>query len=130
MEKSISQKQLREFGILIGFGFPIILGWIIPAISGHDFRTWTLFIAAPALFLAIFKPKLLNFTYKFWMKLGLVLGWINSRLILGLVFFMVVFPTSLILMLFKYDPLRKSFNKKNSYKEYKKGNIVNLERIF
>ena len=64
------------------------------------------------------------------MKLGLVLGWINSRLILGLVFFIVVFPTSLILMIFKYDPLRKSFNQKNSYKEYKTGKILNLERIF
>ena len=130
MEKSISQKQLREFGILIGFGFPIILGWIIPAISGHEFRIWTLFIAVPALFLAIFKPKLLIFSYKFWMKLGLVLGWINSRLILGLVFFIVVFPTSLILMLFKYDPLRKTFNRKNSYKEYKRGKMLNLERVF
>ena len=44
MRNNISRKQLREFGWLIGFGLPIIIGWLIPAVAGHGFRVWTFFI--------------------------------------------------------------------------------------
>ena len=43
IKRNISKKQLRQFGLLMGFGFPIILGWIVPHLSGHDFRIWNLF---------------------------------------------------------------------------------------
>ena len=87
MKSYISKKQLREFGFLIGFGFPILIGWIIPAVGGHAFRGWTLWIAIPFLIIGILKPRLLFYPYKGWMALGLALGWINSRIILLLVFF-------------------------------------------
>ena len=90
MKKSISKKQLRQFGFLIGFGFPIIVGWLIPAISGHLFRTWSLWIGFPALILGILKPSLLSFPYRGWMAIGLALGGINSRLILGLVYLIIL----------------------------------------
>ena len=86
MVVSIAKKQLREFGFLIGVGFPILIGWIMPAIGGHAFRGWTLWIAILFLITGILKPSLLFYPLKGWMALGLALGWINSRLILGLVF--------------------------------------------
>ena len=73
-KSSISKKQLREFGFLIGFGFPIFIGWILPAIGGHDFRVWTLWIALPSLILGIIRPRLLLYPYRRWMKLGHALG--------------------------------------------------------
>jgi len=85
MASSISKKQLREFGLLIGFGFPILIGWILPLIGGHLFRTWTLWIGIPSLILGILNPRILSYPYKVWMKLGHALGWINSRIILGLI---------------------------------------------
>ena len=36
MKETISKKQLREFGLLIGFGFPILIGWLLPALFGHE----------------------------------------------------------------------------------------------
>ena len=97
MRTSISKKQLRQFGFLIGFGFPILIGWLIPVITGHLFRSWSLWVGCPALILGILKPSLLSYPYKGWMSLGLVLGWINSNLILGLVCLnFVVFGSSLI----------------------------------
>ena len=130
MKKSISKKQLREFGFLIGFGFPIIVGWLIPAISGHLFRTWSLWIGFPALILGILKPSLLSFPYRGWIAIGLALGWINSRLILGLVFLLVLQPIALIMTIFGYDPLRKKRKNKDSYREVKSNVIVNMEKIF
>ncbi len=131
MNEIISKKKLREFGFLIGFGFPIIIGWLIPLINGHFFRIWTLFIAIPFLILGILKPRMLYYPYKAWIVIGLSLGWINSRIILGLIFLLVLQPISLIMKIFRYDPLRKK-KKGNeiSFRESKKNYKVNLTRIF
>ena len=132
MKGSISKKQLREFGFLIGFGFPILIGWIIPAISGHLFRTWTLWISIPFLLFGVLKPFLLYYPYKGWMALGHALGWINSRIILGLVFLIVLQPIAFIMKIFGYDPLRQSQRerKKMSFRELKTNHKIHLTRIF
>ena len=130
MKESISEKQLREFGFLIGFGFPIIIGWIMPAISGHFFRSWSLLVGFPILILGIIKPSLLSIPYKFWMKLGHILGWINSKIVLGLVYFIILLPIALIMKIFGYDPLRKKKSNQISYREIKEDNEVDLKRIF
>lgn len=130
MEESISKKQLREFGFLIGFGFPILIGLLLPLLTGHEFRAWTLFIGIPSFILGILKPSFLFYPYKSWMKLGLALGWINSRIILGLVYFMILLPISLIMRIFGYDPLRKKKSGEKSYRENKKDLKVDLRRIF
>ena len=117
MKSSISKKQLREFGFLIGFGMPILVGWIIPAIGGHLFRTWTFWISIPSFIIGILRPGLLFYPYKVWMSLGLALGWINSHVILCFVYFIVLLPIALIMKIFGYDPLRiKRSDKKSNFK--------------
>ena len=129
-KNSISQKQLREFGLLIGIGFPVIIGWLIPAITGHLFRYWSLWMGIPILILGIIKPPLLIYPYKIWMFIGLILGWINSRLILGLVFILVLQPISFIMKIFGYDPLRKKKISVLTYREIKEDYKVDFKRIF
>ena len=130
MRNRISKKQLREFGFLIGFGFPIIIGWLIPAISGHLFRTWSLWIGFPALILGILKPSLLSFPYRGWMAIGLALGWVNSRLILGLVYLIILLPIAVFMKIFGYNPLRKNKNNQTSYREIKNDENFDLTKIF
>ena len=130
MRKIASKKQLREFGLLIGFGFPIFVGWIIPAISGHIFRIWSLWIGFPLLILGILKPSLLAYPYKLWMAIGLALGWVNSRLILGLVYFIILQPIAIVMKMFGYDPLRKKKSNERSYREIKKDENFDFTRIF
>ena len=130
MKNHIPKKTLREFGFLIGFIFPFLIGWILPLIGGHSFRTWTLFISIPSIILAFTKPILLLYPYKAWMKLGHILGWVNSRIILGLVFLIVLQPIALIMRILGHDPLRtKKFSQK-SYREIKTNHKVNLKKIF
>ena len=130
MKDTISKKQLREFGLLIGFGFPILIGWLLPSLFGHQFRIWTLWIGVPGLLIGITAPRLLHYPYKGWMGLGNVLGWINSRIILGLVFVLVLQPIAYIMRLTGYDPLRKKRKGGNTYKENAENNQVDLTRIF
>tara|TARA_Y100001968_G_scaffold231300_1_gene214083 strand:+ start:1259 stop:1654 length:396 start_codon:yes stop_codon:yes gene_type:complete len=129
-QSSISQKKLREFGFLIGIGFPVIIGWIIPSISGHLFRFWSLWIGVPLFILGILRPSLLFYPYKVWIKIGLTLGWINSKIILGLVFLLILLPISLIMKVFGYDPLKKKKNNLLTFREVKENHKVDLTKIF
>ena len=130
MKQTISKKQLREFGILIGFGFPILIGWLIPLLFGHEFREWTLWIGIPGLIIGLAIPRLLHYPYKIWMELGYALGWVNSHIILGLVFIFVVQPIAYIMRLTGYDPLRKRRKGVKTYRENRKNHNTDLTRIF
>ena len=130
MKNHIPKKTLREFGFLIGFTFPFLIGWLLPLIGGHSFRSWTLCISIPSIILAITKPGLLLHIYKAWMKLGYILGWLNSRIILGLVFLIVLQPIALIMRILGHDPLKTKNVAQKSYREIKTNKKINLKKIF
>ena len=130
MNKLSNDKTLREFGLVFGFGFPLIFGFLLPFIFSHTLKDWTIFVGLPFLFLAITKPHLLFYPYKIWMKIGNSLAWINSHIILGLIFILIVIPISIIMKIFRYDPLKRKRNNLPSYKEKKEEWVINLKKIF
>ncbi len=130
MNNIVSNKKLREFGFLFGFGLPILIGFIIPTIFGHNFRIWTLWVGFPFIILGIFKPKLLSHFYKCWMLIGEILGFINGKIILSLVFIFVLIPISLIMKMFKYDPLKYKKSSAKSYRENLTKKTIDFYRIF
>ena len=96
MNHIYNKKILREFGIIIGVFFPLLIGLIIPYLNGHRFQYWSLFVSLPTILLALIKPYLLITPYKVWMSFGDVLGWFNSKLILGFVFTFVLMPIAFL----------------------------------
>jgi len=130
MDIKYSKKVLREFGILIGLIFPFIIGFLLPFLRGHSFNFWTLYISFPLIFLGLIKPNVLIYPYEIWMKLGLILGFVNSRIILGLVYFLVLIPISFFMKLFGYDPLLIKKNNKKSYSIRNNRPSVNFHKIF
>ena len=130
MRKVTSKKILREFGLIIGLGLPIFIGWLLPLITNHSFRLWTVWLGLIVLLIGIFSPKLLYFPYKFWIKLGDVLGWINSRIVLGFVFIVILQPIAFFMKIFRYDPLRKKKLSSETYREIKMDHKIDLTRIF
>ena len=126
-----SRQQLRDFGLLIGIVFPLLLGWLLPALHGHGFRAWTLWVSIPALTLGLLSPRLLARPYQGWMALGHGLGWINSHIILGAVFVLVLQPIALVMRLSGHDPLRRNTSREAlSYRETRQTTAINLRRIF
>ena len=130
MKNTFSKKQLREFGLLIGFGFPILIGWLLPAFAGHGFRTWTLWVGVPGLILGVIAPRLLHYPYKGWMALGNALGWVNSHIVLGLVFIIILQPIAYVMRLTGYDPLRTRRKDERTYRENRQDHHTDLTRIF
>ena len=130
MSTTISKKQLREFGLLIGVCFPILIGWLFPLFFGHEFRAWTLLVAIPALVLGLTAPGLLHYPYKGWIAFGHALGWVNSHIILGMIFIVVLLPISYVMRFTGYDPLKRRRKGETSYRENRQSHRTDLTRIF
>ena len=127
---NISKNILVKFGLIFGFGFPLIVGFILPGIFGHPNKLWTLFIGMPLIIIALLKPYLLIYPYKSWIFFGNVMGWINSRLILGMIYLIVLQPIALIMKIIGYDPLKLKKINVLTYRENIKNKKIDLKKIF
>ena len=104
----VTKAQLRSFGFIIGGIFLFIGLW--PMVwRGADVRVWAVVVAALLLVPALIVPAALRPVHTVWMAVGEWLGWINTRIILGLAFYIVVTPIGLVLRLFGHDPMRRRF---------------------
>ena len=108
MAKQADRAQLRNFGLIVGGIFGVIGLW--PAIvRGDDARLWCLALTVLLIVPAVTAPAALAPTHRVWMAIGAVLGWINTRLILGLVFFVVITPIAFVFRLVGRDPMQRAF---------------------
>ena len=130
MKKEIVLKKYRDFGFAVGILFPLLIGIFIPFLFGHDFRLWTFLVTFPFFGYALFCPLKLKNLYQFWIWLGNILGFINSRLILGFIFYFLLFPISIFMKIIGHDPLKRKKNKKNTYREFRTNVNINLDKIF
>jgi predicted membrane metal-binding protein len=104
----------RNFGLVFFFVFLIVSLW--PLINEGSPRYWSIVIAVIFLILGLLNSKLLTPLNKLWFKFGLFLGFIISPIIMGIIFFLVIAPTGLVMKLMGKDLLDKKYdNKKKSY---------------
>ena len=129
MKKIISKKELREFGFIIGFAFPILVGWFIPIITGNAFKVWTIYLGVLGITMGLIAPFMLYYPFEFFIKLRYVLVWVSSKILLTLFFILVLLPIALVMRLFGYDPLRNRRKRVSTYRE-KKNYKLNLSSIF
>ena len=103
----------KSFGIVFFVVFLLIA--IYPLINNGELRIWSLIIAIIFLILGLINSKFLKPLNKLWFKFGLLLGKVVSPLIMGIIFFLVVTPTALIMRIIGKDLLNLKFNNKKSY---------------
>ena len=103
----------RSFGIVFFIVFLVVA--LYPLTKSHDIRFWSLIISLIFLSLGLVNSKILSPLNKIWFKFGIFLGNIVSPIIMGIIFFLIVTPTALILKIFKKDILNLKKNKSPSY---------------
>ena len=113
MKNKIEIGSNRSFGIVFFLVF-LIIG-VFPIKNGESINYILISISIIFLFLGIANSKLLTPLNKMWFKLGIILGYILSPIIMGLIFFMVVTPTGLLLKIFRKDVLNLKNNNKKTY---------------
>jgi len=103
----------KSFGIVFFTVFLIIAIW--PLLNGYEIRYWSLIISIVFLILGILNSKILTPFNKIWFKIGILLGNVISPIIMSIIFFLVVTPTSFIMKILGKDLLNLKKNTKNSY---------------
>jgi len=103
----------KSFGIVFFIVFLLVA--LYPLINNGDLRIWSFIIAIIFLILGLINSKVLTPLNKLWFKFGLLLGRVISPLIMGIIFFLVVTPTALIMRIIGKDLLSLKFNNKKSY---------------
>lgn len=128
--ESLTLKQLRQFGMILGGGLAMIFGLLIPWIKDSPLNlfSWPWIVCVILLLISFIAPAILRPVYKIWMAFGMVMGFINTRIILGLIFLAVFTPVALLLKLLRKDPMsRKLDGARKSYrvasKQPKKDNL-------
>ena len=108
-----NEKQLKKMGMVL----TLILGGLtfLFYFKKIVFLSFLFSILlALILFQLLFYPQGLKSTEKVLLAVGNAFGWINSRILLSLLFYLVITPIGLCLKLFKKDTLKTSLDPKTS----------------
>ena len=104
----------KSFGIVFFVVF-LLIG-LYPLLNDDSLRWWALIVSVFFLLLGFLNSALLTPLNSIWFKFGLFLGKFVSPIVMGLVYFAVVFPTFLFLKLLKKNYLNIKYEKnKHSY---------------
>ncbi len=111
VNNNLKIRELRKFGLTLGVIFGLGLGIFLPLYKNKPLNIAFCIVGSILFLLGIFSPKWLEFPHKLWMKLGHLLGAINARIILFIVYVFTIIPISIILHLFRKDILSLRFDK-------------------
>jgi hypothetical protein len=133
MDKSNFDKEsLKIFGITMGIVF-LVFSLLILIKNKYNILP-TSIIAVILFVFALIAPIALKPIYIIWMKFAFILGWINTRLILFILFYLILTPMSLGLRLCGVRLLDRKIEKnKNSYwisQEKNKFKLQDYEKQF
>ena len=118
--KDMTPAELRKFGLVTGAIIILFIGAFLPWLWEKNILQWqqvTLPLGGILIVWALVHPASMIYFYKPWMKLAEGLGFINTRIILFIVFALMFVPIGLVMRLFGKDPMERRFMQEtNSYR--------------
>ena len=112
--KDIDKPSDKNFGYFLSFILFFATTYSFFFYKNNLVYTLLIFTAA-ILFITLVNPKIIHPLNIIWMYLGFILGKIVSPLVLGLIFYVIITPTAMILNILKRDELKLKTKKLNSY---------------
>jgi hypothetical protein len=102
-----TNKELRQFGLVVGGVFSVIGLWPV-VFRGESPRLWAMILGSLLIALGAMVPQTLKQVHHGWMKIGHVLGSINTRIILGIVYYLLITPMGMVMRLMGKDPMHRA----------------------
>ena len=109
MDKKIKISSNKSFAVVFSLVF-LIVG-LFPLINNEGLRYWSLFLSLVLLILGFRNSIFLTPLNFIWFRFGILLGKIFAPVVMGLVYFLVVYPTNLLLKIFKNNHMDVKYNK-------------------
>ena len=114
MDKTIIKMgSNKSFGLVFFVFFFIISLYLL--FKDGNIRIWAIIPAIIFLILGFLNSPFLTPLNKIWFKFGILLGNFISPVVMGIVFFVVVTPTALLMRIFGKNLLGLKRNNKTSY---------------
>jgi len=107
MTLPVNRRELREFGIVTGGMVALVFGLVLPWLLELQFPLWPWVIFAAALLVAFLAPNWLEPVQRGWMRVALMISKVTTPIVLGVVFFLVIWPYGTVSRLFRKDPMRR-----------------------
>jgi len=104
-----SKSSNKSFGLV--FGLVFILLFLYNLIKYEELNIYFLLLSVFFLLFAFIYPKIFGPFNKIWIKFGNLLGKITAPIVMFLIYFTVIFITSIILKIFNKDILDLNINK-------------------
>jgi len=108
-----NRKELRDFGLLVGGVFSVLGVWPM-LLHGDPPRVWAIVIGGLLIVLGILLPRVLAPVHQGWMWIGHILGWINTRILLSVVFYGLITPIGIVMRMMGKDTMRQAFSEDSS----------------
>lgn len=110
----LDRTELKKFGMTMGVAFFVIA--LLLFIKHKNINPVVALISAVFFMAGIILPRALKPVYLVWMKFAHILGWINTRIILCVIFYLIFVPMGVLIRLFGVDLLDRKISKdKKSY---------------
>jgi hypothetical protein len=106
-------KELRQFGFLVGGVFAVIGLWPI-VFHGESPRLWAMILGSLLIVLGAVVPQSLKQVHLGWMKVGHVLGSINTTIILGIIYYLLITPMGIVMRLMGKDSMHRALAKETT----------------
>lgn len=117
------ESELKKFGITIGLILICIA--LLMIYNGNYFYPYVLSIGLLFIVLGYFFQIVLKPLHKIWMAIAVILGWISTRIILSILFYLIITPMSLIAKLLGKDLLDEKIERqRESYWRYRKNTEI------
>ena len=107
------KKNLKDFGLTIGIILLVIAVFLY--FKQSNLHNVLLYIAGFFIVSAFILPIILKPFYLIWMVFAVLLGWVMTRLVLSLLFFIIITPIGIVLRLAGKDFLKIKNSDQNSY---------------
>jgi len=105
----------REFGLVVGAIFVLLGAWWIYRGKFVNVAYLMVPLGSALILLGLVLPRALVYPNKAWMKLAEVLSFVMTRLILGIVFFLMITPIGVVKRWLGWDPLNRRGGSRASY---------------
>lgn len=126
-------KALKEFALTMSWAFPAVFSGLLPWLFDYAIHLWPFYITALMMSLYFAAPKLIYYPFRVWAVIGGVIGWVNTRLILGLSFYLLIAPIGIVMRALgklQYRKKMPSYATSNYVKREAKSDKQSLEYPF
>jgi hypothetical protein len=106
MNPQTATKDLRQFGLIVGGIFSVIGLWPM-IVRNESPRFWSLVLGGTLVVLGLVVPQSLKQIHAGWMKIGHVLGTINTRIILGIIYYGLITPMGVVMRFMGKDAMHR-----------------------